>query len=177
MRGDFSRVTFRPENHFSGVLLQQGRVQLDAEFNEHVAIEAHRDKQTTRDVIGRAGAPLDGGGVEVSVASMLRGVAVGEHAWAVGDDAAILRSEGRSRRWRSDERQAPARRLSAVALGRSDTVWAVGDRSMLLRLEGTAWNRERAPEGVTADLHGVYAEADSAWAVGAGGTVIAWDGS
>ncbi len=36
MRGDFSRVTFRPENHFSGVLLQQGRVQLDAEFNEHV---------------------------------------------------------------------------------------------------------------------------------------------
>ena len=30
MRGDFSRVTFRPEHHFSGVLLQQGRVQLDA---------------------------------------------------------------------------------------------------------------------------------------------------
>ena len=44
MRGDFSRVSFRPENHFSGVLLQQGRVQLDAEFNEHVDIEAYRDR-------------------------------------------------------------------------------------------------------------------------------------
>jgi hypothetical protein len=61
MRGDFSRVTFRPENHFSGALLQHGRVQLDAEFNEHVAIEAYRDQATRRDVIGRAGAPIDGG--------------------------------------------------------------------------------------------------------------------
>src|SRR5829696_1209110 len=99
MRGDFSRVTFRPENHFSGVLIQQGRVQLDAEFNEHVAIEAYRDRQTTRDVVGPAGAPLDGGGFEVSVASMLRGVAAGDHAWAVGEDGTILRSDGGTERW------------------------------------------------------------------------------
>src|SRR3954447_9035465 len=99
MRGDFSRLTFRPENHFTGVLLQQGRVQLDAEFNEHVAIEAHRDREMTRDVVGPAGAPLDGGGFEVSVASMLRGVAAGDHAWAVGEAGTVLMSENGTEGW------------------------------------------------------------------------------
>lgn len=174
MRGDFSRVTFRPENHFSGVLLQQGRVQLDAEFNEHVAIEAHRDRETTRDVIGRAGAPLDGGGFAVSVASMLRGVAAGQHAWAVGEDGTILRSPGGKKRWEI-EPTAPGARLNAVHLGTETTGWAVGDRAAALQLDGTEWTSEDA--GVTADLFGVYAGETDAWAVGAAGTVIAWDGS
>src|SRR2546426_11426195 len=99
MRGDFSRVTFRPENHFSRVLLQQGRVQLDAEFNEHVDIEAYRDRATARDVIGRAGAPLDGGGFAITAVSRLRGVAAGTDAWAVGEDATLLRSAGRTAQW------------------------------------------------------------------------------
>ncbi len=38
MKGDFSRNTFDPEKHFLRVLMQQGRVQLDADFNEQVAI-------------------------------------------------------------------------------------------------------------------------------------------
>src|SRR5262245_2063074 len=137
MRGDFSRVTFRPENHFSGVLLQQGRVQLDAEFNEHVAIEAHRDRETTRDVIGPSGAPLDGGGFAVSVASMLRGVAAGKDAWAVGEDGAILRSATGKKRWTITKDVAQGARLNAVDLGSEDTGLAVGDGAAIVRLKGT----------------------------------------
>ena len=41
MRGDFSRQTFEAEQHYSAVLLQQGRVQLDADWNEELDIAAH----------------------------------------------------------------------------------------------------------------------------------------
>jgi photosystem II stability/assembly factor-like uncharacterized protein len=177
MRGDFSRVTFRPENHFSGVLLQQGRVQLDAEFNEHVAIEAHRDRETTRDVVGPSGAPLDGGGFAVSVASMLRGVAAGRNAWAVGEDGTILRSTAGTKRWAIEALAAKGARLNAVDLGTDDTGWAVGDGAAIVRLSGSTWKSERSERDVTADLHGVYADETEAWAVGAAGTVLAWDGS
>ncbi len=37
MKGDFSRQTFDPTRHYSGVLAQQGRVQTDADWNEKVA--------------------------------------------------------------------------------------------------------------------------------------------
>jgi photosystem II stability/assembly factor-like uncharacterized protein len=177
MRGDFSRVTFRPENHFSGVLLQQGRVQLDAEFNEQVAIDAYRDRQTTRDVVGPSGAPLDGGGFEVSVASMLRGVGAGKHAWAVGEDGTILQSESGKKRWEIEDDAAKGARLNAVDLGTEDSGWAVGDGATILRLSGAKWKPEPAAKEVTADLHGVHAAATEAWAVGATGLVLAWDGS
>ena len=62
MKGDFTRVTFRPRNHYSGVLQQQGRVQLDADWNEQVAIDAYVERTTTRDLIGGCGAPCDAPG-------------------------------------------------------------------------------------------------------------------
>lgn len=55
MKGDFTRDTFKPEKHYQRVLMQQGRVQLDAEWNEQAAIESHRDETTTRDVVGPCG--------------------------------------------------------------------------------------------------------------------------
>ena len=36
MHADISRITFRPDRHYSAVIAQQGRVQLDADANEHV---------------------------------------------------------------------------------------------------------------------------------------------
>lgn len=57
MNGDFTRITFRPRRHYSALHLQQGRVLLDAEWNEQVAIDAQRDRLTTRDVVGESGAP------------------------------------------------------------------------------------------------------------------------
>ena len=44
MPGDYSRVTFKRENLYSGVLKQQGRVQLDADDNEQLSIQHYRDE-------------------------------------------------------------------------------------------------------------------------------------
>src|SRR5262249_11497596 len=62
MKGDFSRSNFKPEQHYSSVRMQQGRVLLDADWNEQADIAAHRDAVTTRDVVGRCGAPLQEAG-------------------------------------------------------------------------------------------------------------------
>jgi hypothetical protein len=67
MKGDFSRHTFRPTNHYSGVLMQQGRVQLDADWNEQQAINLHRFEAEAVDVIGLSGAPALGGGFGIDV--------------------------------------------------------------------------------------------------------------
>ncbi|HEY4249124.1 MAG TPA: DUF6519 domain-containing protein [Lacunisphaera sp.] len=62
MKGDFTRDTFNPTKHFSRVLMQQGRVTLDADANEQAAIERHYARQVTRDVVGPYAAPATGGG-------------------------------------------------------------------------------------------------------------------
>jgi hypothetical protein len=59
MKADFSRSTFRPEAHFSAVLSQQGRVQLDADANEQAAIQLRLARTTAADVIGPHGGPAD----------------------------------------------------------------------------------------------------------------------
>lgn len=57
MKGDFSRKTFDPRKRYSGVLMQQGRVQLDADWNEQLEIQHYRTETEARDVIGAAGVP------------------------------------------------------------------------------------------------------------------------
>ena len=63
MKGDFTRDSFGPKKNFSAVLMQQGRVTLDADFNEQSAIERHHLRTALRDVIGPFAAPAgaDGG--------------------------------------------------------------------------------------------------------------------
>jgi hypothetical protein len=56
-RGDFTRDTFYAANHFCRVLMQQGRVQLDADWNEQTAILLHFLRSLTRDLIGQHGGP------------------------------------------------------------------------------------------------------------------------
>ena len=57
MKGDTTRSTFRREKHYSGVRMQQGRVQLDADWNEQLDIATHRGQSENVDVIGECGAP------------------------------------------------------------------------------------------------------------------------
>ncbi|MFQ5630622.1 MAG: DUF6519 domain-containing protein [bacterium] len=38
LKGDFTRTTFKKEKHYSGVRMQQGRVQLDTDWNETVLL-------------------------------------------------------------------------------------------------------------------------------------------
>jgi hypothetical protein len=58
MKGEFSRLTFDPRNHFTGTLWQQGRVGSDADWNEWVEQVLHRRKLETVDVIGGCGRPI-----------------------------------------------------------------------------------------------------------------------
>jgi len=62
MKGDFTRITFNPRNHFSRVLMQQGRVQLDADWNEQAAILLHYLQALAADLIGPFGGPDPGCG-------------------------------------------------------------------------------------------------------------------
>ena len=59
MKGDCSRNTFRPEKRYSKVNIQQGRVQIDADFNEQVDIENYHNRVSLSDIIGNHGVPLD----------------------------------------------------------------------------------------------------------------------
>jgi hypothetical protein len=59
MSGDYSRKTFNPRRDFSGVLMQQGRVQLDADWNELVGIISRRLRAETTDIIGRGTVPKE----------------------------------------------------------------------------------------------------------------------
>lgn len=58
MKGDFTRSTFRVENHYSSVRMQQGRLQLDADWNEQVDIQRHLLQMQARDMIGQTGVSL-----------------------------------------------------------------------------------------------------------------------
>ncbi len=55
MSGDYSRLRFKPDKHYHGVLRQQGRVDLDADWNEYIDIEDRRWRAETIDVVGRCG--------------------------------------------------------------------------------------------------------------------------
>lgn len=68
MKGDFSRQTFRPGKRYSGVLMQQGRVQLDADWNEQQAINRHRIETAEPDIVGPSGAPKVNPGFEIALA-------------------------------------------------------------------------------------------------------------
>ncbi len=57
MAGDITRSTFRQPKHYSGVRMQQGRVQMDADWNEQLDIRLYHDRTTNVDVIGSCGVP------------------------------------------------------------------------------------------------------------------------
>jgi hypothetical protein len=54
---DTSRFTFNPWNDYFGVLMQQGRVQLDSDWNEWLGQFARRIQAGTLDILGLAGVP------------------------------------------------------------------------------------------------------------------------
>ena len=57
MKGDFTRSTFNAKKHYTSVRMQQGRLQLDADWNEQVDIQAHLNQVQIRDLIGLSGVP------------------------------------------------------------------------------------------------------------------------
>jgi hypothetical protein len=69
MKGDFTDVRRWPSKRYTSVRMQQGRVQLDSDWNEAVEITDHRERSEAIDVIGQAGAPkLDPGFIVAAAA-------------------------------------------------------------------------------------------------------------
>jgi hypothetical protein len=173
MNGDITRSSFRPERHFSAVRSQQGRVQLDADWNEQVDIAGHRDRAGTEDVLGRCGGPWAGNGFEIGmmvVPRPLRAVAflTATRGFAVGDDATILTTTDAGSTW--TRQQAPAgvtASLRAVAFT-ATRGFAVGDDSLILVTDdaGTTWDTQPPPAGTTAPLRAVAFTATRGFAVG-----------
>ena len=60
MKADLTRDTFNPLKHFTRVLMQQGRVQLDTDWNEQAAILLRYVQVLAADLIGPHGGPADG---------------------------------------------------------------------------------------------------------------------
>jgi hypothetical protein len=85
MTGDFSRDSYRAQNHYRSVRMQQGRVQLDADWNEQADIGTHRVDTEAADVIGPSGAPRSGAGFELApIESERSGELVGDFSISAG---------------------------------------------------------------------------------------------
>ena len=57
MTGDYTRFSFDPLKRYSGVLMQQGRVQLDSDWNEEIDILRRRVGLLSLDMFGPVGVP------------------------------------------------------------------------------------------------------------------------
>jgi hypothetical protein len=93
MKSDITRLTYRRHHHHRDVRLQQGRVLLDADWNEQIDIQAHLDETTNVDVIGQVGAPAGDVGFGIELLS----VATNDFAIAPGHlylDGILCESDG-----------------------------------------------------------------------------------
>lgn len=66
MKSDITRDTFVPGKHFSRVISQQGRVDIDADSNEQTSILLHYLRTLALDVIGPYARPVMAGGFSLS---------------------------------------------------------------------------------------------------------------
>ena len=73
MKGDFTRDTFDPARHVSRVLMQQGRVQLDADVNEQSAILLRYLRLLAADLMGPHAGP-DGAALGFEIVTRASGV-------------------------------------------------------------------------------------------------------
>jgi Family of unknown function (DUF6519) len=62
MKGDFSRRTFDATKHYTGVLVEQGRMLTDADSDEEHQILTYRAERGTEDIVGACGGPLPDAG-------------------------------------------------------------------------------------------------------------------
>ena len=153
MRGDFSRDSFDPLSHYSRVLMQMGRVELDADVNEREAIQLYLHRTLAADLIGPAGGPGKGFEITIGKDNKTFSIAPGRYyvdGWMCENDAPAfgdpkeLQKEGTymvymdvwERHVAAAEADGPAQRRSPtaireVALGGADTasraqvVWRV----------------------------------------------------
>jgi photosystem II stability/assembly factor-like uncharacterized protein len=177
MRGDITRSTFRAADHFSSVRLQQGRVHLDADFNEQADITEHRIRTTTRDLVGPHGAPDIGGGFALRAAADILALDLsGPVGRAVGRKGTILASADTGSTWvlQSVPAAATADDLLAVDVIDATRAVAVGTGGVvLLQTNGIVWTETRPGAAPRATLRGVaFAAPATGVAVGDAGRLL-----
>jgi photosystem II stability/assembly factor-like uncharacterized protein len=175
VKADISRTTFRRTRHYSGVLVQQGRVQLDADFNEQADIGRHRDRLTTRDVVGPSGAPTTDGGFKLTAAVLLEAIGFADQdGVAVGERGTRLTTSDGGANWTAAN-SGTKFDLHALSVVDANNVWAVGSGATIRK--GTVvgnWSAQSTPSGVKSELRGVhFRNANNGVAVGAGPVVLA----
>ncbi len=79
MSGDYTRFTFKPLKDYSGLFKQQGRVDLDSDFNELIEIIDRRWRSETIDIIGHGVVPNT-----TPDAFMIRPTAMGDFDIGIG---------------------------------------------------------------------------------------------
>ncbi len=72
MKADLTRNTFRYWKHITRVLMQQGRVQLEADWNEQAAILLHYLRSSAADIIGPYGRPAANSGFDLRPLNLLQ---------------------------------------------------------------------------------------------------------
>lgn len=77
MKADLSRATFDKARRYRSVRMQQGRVQLDADFNEQQDILNHRIEIEARDSLGPVAVPIDNPGFGLTPAGTDLGISAG----------------------------------------------------------------------------------------------------
>jgi hypothetical protein len=65
MKADITRSTFQKKKHYSKVNMQQGKVLVDADWNEELDIQRHHERTFLQDIIGKTGTPIEDPGFEV----------------------------------------------------------------------------------------------------------------
>jgi hypothetical protein len=173
MKADLTRSRFTPTDHNRRLLFQQARVTLDAELNEQIDIDLHRDTVTTLDVVGPVGAPVGDAGFGLTPTATLLAVArAGATVVAVGQAATILTRSGTT--WSTVSPPAGVTATLRAASGNSGGDWvAVGDGGTVLHSSGGTVSKVALPAAVTGDLLGVWMDdTGHACAVGAGGVIL-----
>jgi len=66
MKGDFTKFSFDPAKRYRKVLKQQGRVDVDADWNEYADIVDYLNLTAAKDVIGPCGAPESNAGFGIT---------------------------------------------------------------------------------------------------------------
>jgi hypothetical protein len=79
MKGDFSRLTFDPSKRYSSVRMQQGRLQIDADWNEQMDLLERRIATEITDFIGSSGTPSGYAGFNLSANGAVVTISAGRY--------------------------------------------------------------------------------------------------
>jgi photosystem II stability/assembly factor-like uncharacterized protein len=183
MKGDFTRFTHDPKKHYSRVLKQQGRVDLDADWNENEEIQQYLEETSNKDIVGYCGVPMHEDGFRISYIDNLFDVHFVNktEGWAVGSRATILHTENGGETWEcqqaTDGIEALADNIDLYGLHfvGSGKGWAVGDKGTIIHMDGQGWKRQSS--GTDVLLRDVFFINDTfGWAVGKNTILFTDDG-